>query len=372
MMLLHISPYLHPGSTSQLAADLASGLQFHHTLENTVLSPSNSLVGRMVSAQVQHGIFTADKSFPTRRHKNQLLQWLDKTLPDVILAYDLRSIELAHQCLKSLPGHQQANIIGILANHSSLQGNPEALQLCHTLIVPSRHMREVLRHHCGANGERLRISVIPLGINPALCYPTYKPAEGWLEEWRRKHPYSPGTLTLCIPCRLSPSSGLEDLVTILPILHKAGIQTHVYIVGDTTTADAHYIHQLRREFKAARLTSQITWLGARGDLRDIMCACDICLSLAPRPACHHQSALEALSLGRPLAGYDHGAVGELLEAFLPEGKVKPGDAAAMADTLTQWATYRPDPYQGIPYPYRFSDTLASVAEICLTQKYPTK
>ena len=49
-----------------------------------------------------------------------------------------------------------------------------------------------------------------------------------------------------------------------------------------------------------------------------------------------RTTIEALTLGRPVAGYAHGGVGEQLEAMLPEGAVKPGDRAAAADLLARW------------------------------------
>ena len=53
MSILHYSPGLRPGSISQLAADLACGMQ-QAGYRNTVISPPNELVGRLAAASVQH------------------------------------------------------------------------------------------------------------------------------------------------------------------------------------------------------------------------------------------------------------------------------------------------------------------------------
>jgi glycosyltransferase involved in cell wall biosynthesis len=60
------------------------------------------------------------------------------------------------------------------------------------------------------------------------------------------------------------------------------------------------------------------------------------LSLSLQPEAFGRTTLEALTLGRPVAGYAHGGVGEQLGAMLPEGAVKPGDRAAMANLLHDW------------------------------------
>ena len=114
------------------------------------------------------------------------------------------------------------------------------------------------------------------------------------------------------------------------------------------------------------MNKQITWLGLRPDLRNVICICDVVLSLARMPASHDRVVLEALSLGRPVAAYDHGAVGEMLDAFLPEGRVDPGDIAGIADRLEQWHAYRPHMQDTLPYPYRLGDTIRGVAELCLS------
>jgi glycosyltransferase involved in cell wall biosynthesis len=42
-------------------------------------------------------------------------------------------------------------------------------------------------------------------------------------------------------------------------------------------------------------------------------------------------SLEALALGRPVVGYDHGGVAEQLRAVFPAGCVATGDEAALLD-----------------------------------------
>jgi glycosyltransferase involved in cell wall biosynthesis len=45
---------------------------------------------------------------------------------------------------------------------------------------------------------------------------------------------------------------------------------------------------------------------------------------------------EALALGRPVLGYDHGGAGEQLQRFLPAGCVPPGATGAAVERLTGW------------------------------------
>ena len=61
-----------------------------------------------------------------------------------------------------------------------------------------------------------------------------------------------------------------------------------------------------------------------------MAVSNVVLSLSERPESFGRTTLEALSLGVPAAGWDHGGVGEILERLYPEGRVPTGDLDALA------------------------------------------
>ncbi|TVQ68361.1 MAG: glycosyltransferase, partial [Oceanospirillales bacterium] len=48
---------------------------------------------------------------------------------------------------------------------------------------------------------------------------------------------------------------------------------------------------------------------------------DVVLSLSKKPESFGRTVLEALSIGTPVVGYDHGGVGEILGELFPEGRV---------------------------------------------------
>jgi glycosyltransferase involved in cell wall biosynthesis len=53
------------------------------------------------------------------------------------------------------------------------------------------------------------------------------------------------------------------------------------------------------------------------------------LQLSTQPEAFGRTAAEALSLGRPVLGFDHGGVGEILARNFAQGLVAPGDEAAL-------------------------------------------
>ncbi|MBE0440429.1 MAG: glycosyltransferase, partial [Gammaproteobacteria bacterium] len=52
-----------------------------------------------------------------------------------------------------------------------------------------------------------------------------------------------------------------------------------------------------------------------------------------KPESFGRAVLEALSLGVPVIGYDHGGVGEILNAIFPEGKTPLNNASALHDRI---------------------------------------
>ena len=185
-----------------------------------------------------------------------------------------------------------------------------------------------------------------------------------MEQWNRSNKPAEGTLRICIPGAITPLHGLDDLPAILARLEQIKVPVHVYIAGDTAKANQSYLRKLRQALKESKTADRVSWIGARTDLRDVMSACDVVLSLARLPAAHDRVVLEALALGKPVAGYDHGVVGEMLDTFLAEGRVAPGDVAGIVDRIEQWHAYRPPTETALPHPYRLADTIRGVAELC--------
>ena len=69
----------------------------------------------------------------------------------------------------------------------------------------------------------------------------------------------------------------------------------------------------------------------------------------------------ALSLGRPVVGYDHGGVGEQLAAILPEGRVPVGDRERVVERLQAW--YRTPPQVPAEQPFTLERMLSATLEV---------
>lgn len=373
MNILHYSPGLRPGSISQLAADLAVGLQ-DTGFTNTVVSPPNELVGALTAARVEHRPTRSNPNlFSLRSVLKRLTKHITEQQADIILAYGPQATRLA-LLTQQRPAHGiRPRLISVLTGFPQRILRTRALPHCDALVAISRFLRQETSRFYSLP-ENCEVWSIPYGVHEEHCNPLYRPSIDWQNQWQQAHPQTPGEISLCIPGAMTAIHGLHQLPELAHLLLQQGISPRIYLIGDIDSGDSKYQEKLRRLFEETEVEPYITWLGLRRDLRDVLCNCHFTLSLTLAPSSHDRAILEALSLGCPVIGFDHGAVGEMLSTFLPEGRVQPGNINAMADTITQWVSLRPDTINAVPYPYRFQDTVRSFTELCLAlrpqvQKY---
>ena len=209
------------------------------------------------------------------------------------------------------------------------------------------------------------IRVIPRGVDPATCPHGYQPTADWLAQWQRQYPELVGKYVITLPGRLTRWKGQEDLLEIIAGLKRRGLPVHGVLVGDAHPKKKAYALALRARASALGLDRDITFTGHRTDLREIMAVSNVVLSLSTDPEAFGRVSLEALSLGVPVAAYDHGGVAEQLAAIFPAGRVTPGDKAGMEALLAAWYNATPRVPAGQPFTLErmLSTTLETYREL---------
>lgn len=83
------------------------------------------------------------------------------------------------------------------------------------------------------------------------------------------------------------------------------------------------------------LTDKITFVGHRSDIREWLAFSDIVLSLSNQAETFGRTALEALSVGTPVIGWNRGGVAEILSNIYTQGLVEVGNEKALLETVRQ-------------------------------------
>jgi glycosyltransferase involved in cell wall biosynthesis len=161
------------------------------------------------------------------------------------------------------------------------------------------------------------------------------PSADWLGKWQAAQPQLAGRLPLLMPARLTRWKGHADFIQLIAKLIGLGRPVHGLIVGEPHSSKLGYLDELKSLATQLGVRSHLTFLGHRSDLREIMAISSLVYSLSTDPEAFGRVSLEALALGRPVVGYDHGGVAEQLSHIFPAGRVPVGDVDAALTTSLQ-------------------------------------
>ena len=170
-------------------------------------------------------------------------------------------------------------------------------------------------------------------MDPKFFPRGYRPPSGWQASWYAQYPSLLEKRIITLPGRLTRLKGHGDFIDLVARLCQDLPDLHALIVGGEDPRRRAYAQALREKVNALGLDDAITFTGQRNDIREIYGISNLVLSLSTQPESFGRTVLEALALGVPVAGYDHGGVGEILARLFPQGRVPPGDGDALYETV---------------------------------------
>ena len=356
MKVMHLLPSLSSGGVEQVVLELCEGL-CAAGVENIVVSAGGSMVPAIEACGARHITRPiGKKSLLTLLQIGATARLIRAEKPDVLHLHSRVPAWVGHLACKRLPAGERPVIVSSFHGFHSVNRYSSIMAKGDKVIAVSRCMRQhILDNYPQTPADR--IAVIPNSVDSERFSPDYTPTAEWQTKWQADYPELAGKYTLCLPGRITRLKGATHLVPILTYLRSKGIPAHAVIVGETKKGKEAYREEVAAAFAAAGLSDCVTWTGHRKDLADVLCVCDVTLSLTLQPESFGKTTLEALALGRPVAGYEHGGVGEQLEQFLPEGMVPTCNPEAAARLLEKWYNEKPVPLSPVPSPYRRADMI---------------
>jgi glycosyltransferase involved in cell wall biosynthesis len=170
-----------------------------------------------------------------------------------------------------------------------------------------------------------RIQVIHRGVDGEAYPHGWKPEPVWQQAFFAQFPQAAGKLLITLPGRITRLKGHEDFIELLARLKRRGLTVHGMLAGGASASKQRYLQKLRYRVRSMGLEADISFTGQRDDLKNILAMSDLVLSLSTQPESFGRTTLEALRLGVPTAGYDHGGVGEILRTIYPAGLLPLGN-----------------------------------------------
>jgi glycosyltransferase involved in cell wall biosynthesis len=186
----------------------------------------------------------------------------------------------------------------------------------------------VLRHYPDTDASKLRL--VPRGIDPAAF-----PEAPWPDPAARArvaalHPPLGGEgPLLLLPGRGTRLKGHADAIALLAALRADGVDARLWMPGARDPSRAAYVNELEAQAAALGVAGQMAISAPTAAIAEAYAASDLVLQLSRKPESFGRTVIEALATGRPVLGWAHGGVGELLRALQPAGAVAAFDEAAL-------------------------------------------
>ncbi|KIQ96343.1 glycosyltransferase [Lysobacter sp. A03] len=199
------------------------------------------------------------------------------------------------------------------------------------VICVSQSVRDyVMAHYPATDTGRLR--VIPRGIDAAAFPPAPLPdrsARAWAAA---QHPALGGDgPLLLLPGRGTRLKGHGDAVELLARLRADGRDARLWLPGAREPGREDYIAELEGVASARGVVDAIAFTAPTDAIARAYAASDLVLQLSRKPEAFGRTVIEALSVGRPVLGWAHGGVGELLSRLQRAGAVPPFNASLLHD-----------------------------------------
>lgn len=335
--VLQILPELDSGGVERGTLELAQALvnQGHRSL---VMSGGGRLVSDLEQQGSEHLTWPIGrKSLLSFRFVRPLRRLLQEQQVDVLHIRSRMPGWIAWHAWKGLPQEQRPRLVTTVHGLYSVGRYSSVMTRGEQVIAVSETVRRYIEQNYAT--DPARITVIPRGIDPDEYPFGYQPSAEWLRQWRQQYPQLNDKLVLTLPGRITRLKGHEALISLVGQLKQQGKAVHALIVGGTAKRKQRYHQELQEKIHAAGLQQDITFTGHRSDLRDIMAVSSAVLSLSSKPEAFGRTAVEALSMGIPMIGWDHGGIGETLQTLYPQGLVKLNDASALLERCKQLAQH---------------------------------
>lgn len=313
---------LNLGGSELVATELAES---HGRLGHrvTVIAAHGPLQQRVLAAGAEYLEWPIGrKSLVTLAGIGRLARWLQQNPADVLHVHSRLPAWICSLALRQLPPDQRPAFVTSMHGHYSVNRYSAVMASGDRVIAVSDHIREyTLRNYPGVQPER--VVTVHGGTSPKEFPYGHKPSGEWLQNTFNEFPELQGKRLLCLPGRLSRYKGHGVFIELLAALRNEFPDVHGLVIGKARKGS-----RLRSELEGlaerSGVLQQLTFTGARTDMRDWLAASSIVLSLcSDPPEAFGRTVPEALRLGVPAIGWNHGGVQETLAAMFPQGAVIP-------------------------------------------------
>ncbi len=349
LTVVQLLPALDAGGVEKSTIEIAAALVAagHRAL---VVSAGGRLLPTLLATGAEH--LTLDigrKSLATLRHVPALRRLFRDAGADIVHARSRLPAWLARLALRGRPQGIAPRLVTTVHGLNSPGRYSAVMASGERVICVSRTVRDyVLQHYPGTDPARL--VVIPRGIEPARFPRRACPDRAARRAVAAHHPALAGDgPLLLLPGRGTRLKGHADALQLLARLRQTGRDARLWLPGARQAGRERYIAELEALASDLGVDASVAFTEPTGAIVDAYAASDLVLQLSRKPEAFGRTVIEALAVGRPVLGWGHGGVGELLDELQPAGRVQPFDADALALQAGVLLDAPPAPLPAMPY-----------------------
>ena len=321
LTVLQVLPALESGGTERGVLEVAEALVAagHRSLVISAGGRKVADLTKLGSEHVQRSL--GSKSPLTLRHIPWLRRFLLEQNVDVVDIHSRMPGWITYAAWKSLPANRRPALISTVHGFYSVNHYSSIMCRGQHVVAVSESVADHIRHHYPFV-PRERLHVIHRGIDRAEFPRGFRPIGEWEADFFRRFPSAVGKKILAIVGRITRLKGHLEFLRLLAELRVQDDTIHGLIVGEVDPRKAAYLEEVRQLIIALGLQDHVTLTGHRSDVREIYSISRIVLCLSSKPESFGRTVAEAISIGTPVVGYNHGGVAEILAAGFPEGAVE--------------------------------------------------
>ena len=342
MKVMQVLPEMNAGGVERGTLEVADFLvkQGHEAL---VVSNGGRLVAKLEESGARHIVMPVHrKSLGSLFQVRPFRKLLEREKPDILHIRSRVPGWIAWLAWRKMDKATRPRLVSTVHGFYSVNRYSAVMTKGERVIAVSERIREYITENYPETPAG-KISVVHRGVDPEQFPRRFQPDPAWLEKWQAEQPQLAGKKVLLLPGRITRLKGHGDFFRLLAALKKQGRPVHGLIAGDAHPKKQDYLAELKSLLAEMGLVNDVTFLGHRGDVREIMAVSDVVCALSQQPESFGRTVLEAMAIGKPVLGYDCGGVGELLSVVFPAGKVPLGDAATLLEKAARILDESPEP-----------------------------
>ncbi len=318
MKVLQILPELNAGGVERVVMVLSDYLVANGH-QSVVVSNGGRLVSALEKSGARHITLPVHrKSLGSLFQVRPLRRMLELERPDILHLHSRVPGWIAWLAWRKMKPQTRPRLVSTVHGFYSVNAYSAIMVRGERVIAVSECIRDYVATSFPQT-PKAALRLVRHGIDPAHASRDFQPDAVWMAQWQKDFPHFTGKQLLVLPGRITRLKGHEDFLKLIAALRKTNPQIHGVIVGDTHPKKRAYLDELKQLVHQLGLTNAVTFVGHRSDLREVLAVSAVTYSLSTSPESFGLTSLEALALGRPVIGYDHGGVGELLRELFPAG-----------------------------------------------------